>query len=159
MHKQESLVNEVTTLKVNLCIDGTTLDASLVIEGTTLEACLVTEGAALEACLVNECITLNDNTGVTESNGTKSPNRSLENPFRSSVDENKSSNKESSSSEGNDADVDIGSSNDSNTILGGVATGDGTNSDIIGDKIGKRTIEGAEETQSEADDHSGDGSV
>nr|GEW43502.1 hypothetical protein [Tanacetum cinerariifolium] len=118
MHKQESLVNEVTTLKVNLCIDGITLDASLVIEGTTLEACLVTEGAALEACLVNDCITLNDNMGVTESSGTKSANSSLENLFRSSVDENKSSIKESNSSKWNDADVDIGSSNDSNTILG-----------------------------------------
>nr|GEY31170.1 hypothetical protein [Tanacetum cinerariifolium] len=73
---------------------------------------------SLDASLVIECITLNDNTGVTESSGTKSANSSLENLFRSSVDENKSSNKESRSSEGNDADVDIGSSNDSNTILG-----------------------------------------
>ncbi|GJX11255.1 hypothetical protein Tco_0201114 [Tanacetum coccineum] len=69
-------------------------------DGTTLEACLVTKNAVLEACLVNEGITLNDNTGVTESSGTKSDNNSLETPFRSE-DENRSSDKERSSTEEN----------------------------------------------------------
>ncbi|GJR34834.1 hypothetical protein Tco_1210518 [Tanacetum coccineum] len=86
---------------------------SSITEGATIEACLSTEGATLEACLVNEGITLNDNTGVTESNRIESTNSSSETLFRSSADENKSFDKESSSLEGNDADVDIGSLNDS----------------------------------------------
>ncbi|GKC39277.1 hypothetical protein Tco_1051661 [Tanacetum coccineum] len=83
-----------------------------------IEACLVTEGASLEACLVNEGITLNGNTSVTEGSGTEPANSSLKTLFRSSADENKSSDKESNSSERNDADADIGSSNDNNTLLG-----------------------------------------
>nr|GFA35322.1 hypothetical protein [Tanacetum cinerariifolium] len=39
------------------------------------------------------------------------------------------------------------------------AIGDGTVSDIIGDEIGEGAIEGAGETGSEPDDHSGDGGV
>ncbi|GJX31961.1 hypothetical protein Tco_0241816 [Tanacetum coccineum] len=70
----------------------------------------------MEACLVNEGITLNDNTGVMESSGTKSENSNSETPFSRSKDENRSFNKESSSSKGNDADVDIGPSYDSDTV-------------------------------------------
>ncbi|GJV86878.1 hypothetical protein Tco_1530816 [Tanacetum coccineum] len=85
-----------------------------------MEACFVTKGATLEACLVNEGITLNDNTGVMKSSGTKSANSSSsETRFRSSADENKSSNKESSSSEGNDADV-VWSTYDSDSVTGGL---------------------------------------
>ncbi|GJS68227.1 hypothetical protein Tco_0682792 [Tanacetum coccineum] len=59
---------------------------------------LVTQGAVMEACLVTE-------EQLDESS-------SSETTFNKSEDENKISNKDSSSSEGNDADVDIGSSND-----------------------------------------------
>ncbi|GJZ62990.1 hypothetical protein Tco_0619411 [Tanacetum coccineum] len=75
------------------------------------------ESATLEACLVNKGIAVNDNMGVTESSGTESENSSSETLFSRSVDENRSFDKESSSSEGNHADVDIGSSNDSDSVL------------------------------------------
>ncbi|GJV86871.1 hypothetical protein Tco_1530809 [Tanacetum coccineum] len=81
-----------------------------------MEACFVTKGATLEACLVNEGITLNDNTGVMESSGTKSENSNSETPFSRSKDENRSFDKESSSSKGNDADADIGPSYDSDIV-------------------------------------------
>ncbi|GJW40034.1 hypothetical protein Tco_0065879 [Tanacetum coccineum] len=77
---------------------------------------LVTEGAALEACLVNEGITLNDNTGVTESSGTESEDSSSETPFSKSENENRSTDKKSSSLEGNVVDADIGPSYDSDTV-------------------------------------------
>ncbi|GJS39975.1 synaptobrevin, longin-like domain protein [Tanacetum coccineum] len=75
------------------------------------------ESATLEACLVNEGIAVNDNMGVMESSGIKSENSSSETSFSRSVDENRSFDIESSSSEGNHADVDIGSSNDSDSVL------------------------------------------
>nr|GEV91509.1 hypothetical protein [Tanacetum cinerariifolium] len=43
------------------------------------------------------------------------------------------------------------------SAIAGEATGDGTVSGIMGDEIGKRTIDGAEETGSKPEDHSGDG--
>nr|GEV39333.1 hypothetical protein [Tanacetum cinerariifolium] len=103
---------------------------SLITEGATIEACLVTQGASLEACLVNEGIAVNDNTCVTKSSGTDSENNSSTTPFSRSEDEkissmnecsrswneNRSSDHESTSS-GIDVDADIGSSNDSNTLL------------------------------------------
>ncbi|GKA27018.1 hypothetical protein Tco_0713186, partial [Tanacetum coccineum] len=75
------------------------------------------ESATLEACLVNKGIAVNDNMGVMESSGIKSENSSSETSFSRSVDENRSFDIESSSSEGNHADVDIGSSNDSDSVL------------------------------------------
>ncbi|GJW05550.1 hypothetical protein Tco_1564406 [Tanacetum coccineum] len=74
------------------------------------------ESATLEACLVNEGIAVNDNMGVMESSGIKSENSSSETSFSRSVDENRSFDIESSSSEGNHADVDIGSSNDKDNV-------------------------------------------
>ncbi|GJR20892.1 hypothetical protein Tco_0969419 [Tanacetum coccineum] len=102
----------------SLVIEGTVMEACLSTNGATIKACLVTEGASLKACLVNEGITLNDNTSVTEGSGTEPANSSSKTLFRSSADENKSSDKESNNSERNDADADIGSSNDNNTLLG-----------------------------------------
>ncbi|GJX24536.1 hypothetical protein Tco_0230832 [Tanacetum coccineum] len=92
IQQQESLVTEGTTLEANLSTDGTTLDASAVIEGTTLEACLVTEGTTLEACLVTKGIAMDDNLVV----------------MQSIVD--------SSTFSGNDADADIGTPYDSDTV-------------------------------------------
>ncbi|GKC61558.1 hypothetical protein Tco_1089156 [Tanacetum coccineum] len=111
---------------------------SLITGGATIEACLVTEGATLEACLVNEGIPVNDNTSVTKSSGTESEKSSLATPFSISEDENRCSNKDSSSSMNEcsrsrnenrssyhestssriDADPGIGFSNDSDTLLG-----------------------------------------
>ncbi|GJS26015.1 hypothetical protein Tco_0486635 [Tanacetum coccineum] len=88
-------------------------DSKTCLVGAVLEACLVIEGATLEACLVNEGITLNDNMVVTESNATKSENSSSKTPISRSEDENRSSDKEINILEGNHADADIGSSNDS----------------------------------------------
>nr|GFD19228.1 hypothetical protein [Tanacetum cinerariifolium] len=82
------------------------MKAYLIIEGAVMEACLFTEGASLDACLVNEGITLNDNTVVMESSSTKSENSSSETPIS-----------RISSLEGNHAYADIGSSNDSSTVL------------------------------------------
>ncbi|GKG42130.1 hypothetical protein Tco_0476428, partial [Tanacetum coccineum] len=87
----------------------------------TVYQCFIKEyrsykGAALEACLVNEGITLNDNTGVTESSGTNSKDSSSETPFSKLENENKSTDKESSSSEGNAVDADISPSYDSDTV-------------------------------------------
>ncbi|GJV88591.1 hypothetical protein Tco_1532529 [Tanacetum coccineum] len=93
-----------------------TQQENLITKGATIEVCLVTEGATLEACLVNERIALNDNTVATKSNRTKSENCNSETPFSRSADENRFSDKESSSSEGNDADADIGPSYDSDTV-------------------------------------------
>ncbi|GKA60058.1 hypothetical protein Tco_0759371, partial [Tanacetum coccineum] len=45
------------------------------------------------------------------------------------------------------------------SAVAGEATGDGTVNGIMGDEIGKGTIEGAGETRSEPDDHSRNGSV
>ncbi|GJR96509.1 hypothetical protein Tco_0268683 [Tanacetum coccineum] len=84
-----------------------------------MEAYFVTKGAALEACLVNEGITLNDNTGVMESSMIESENSSSETPFSRSKDENRSFDKESSSSKGNDADV-VWSTYDSDSVTGGL---------------------------------------
>ncbi|GJY89068.1 hypothetical protein Tco_0503696 [Tanacetum coccineum] len=53
---------------------------------------------------------------VTESSGTESENSSLETTFSRSENEHTSFNKESSSSEGNDADADIGPSYDNDTM-------------------------------------------
>nr|GEU49194.1 reverse transcriptase zinc-binding domain-containing protein [Tanacetum cinerariifolium] len=97
---------------------------SLITEGAAIEACLVTEGASLEACLVNEGITVNDNMGFMKCSRTELENNSSVTPFSRSEDENRSSDKDSSSlvnecsSLGIDADADIRSSNDSNTLLG-----------------------------------------
>nr|GFC61742.1 hypothetical protein [Tanacetum cinerariifolium] len=43
------------------------------------------------------------------------------------------------------------------SAVAGEATGDGMVSDIMGDEIGEGMVEGAGETGSEPDDHSGDG--
>ncbi|GJY67951.1 hypothetical protein Tco_0470933 [Tanacetum coccineum] len=77
----------------------------------------IKESETLEACLVNEGLELNDNTGVTESSGTESENSNSETSFSRPGDENISSDKESSSSEGNDAAADIGPSYDSDTVI------------------------------------------
>ncbi|GKC32075.1 hypothetical protein Tco_1039369 [Tanacetum coccineum] len=118
MQKQESLVTEGAVIEDCMVTDAAELEACLIMQGAAIEACLVTEGATLEACLVNEGIAVNDNTSVTESSGTKSENSSSATPFSRSEDENRSSDKESSSSGGNHADADIGSSNDSDSVLG-----------------------------------------
>ncbi|GJY47019.1 hypothetical protein Tco_0436082 [Tanacetum coccineum] len=110
---KESEVKAIKEIEKRLKESELQQQESSITERATIEACLATEGATLEACLVNEGITLNDNTGVTESNRIESTNNSSETLFRSSADENKSSDKESSSLERNDADVDIGSLNDS----------------------------------------------
>nr|GEZ42669.1 retrovirus-related Pol polyprotein from transposon TNT 1-94 [Tanacetum cinerariifolium] len=95
---------------------------SLVTESTTLEANVSTKGTALEASLVNKGISLNDNTGVTKNSRTKSERSSIETtkttetPFNSSEDENRSYDKEISSSEGYDAIADIGPFYDSDTV-------------------------------------------
>nr|GEU81772.1 hypothetical protein [Tanacetum cinerariifolium] len=83
---------------------------------SAIKACLVSEGAALEACLVNEGIALKNNIGITKSNGTESENSSLETLFNRSADENRSSDKDNSSLEGNDIDANIGPSYDSDTV-------------------------------------------
>ncbi|GJR20890.1 hypothetical protein Tco_0969417 [Tanacetum coccineum] len=127
IQQQESLVIEGTTLEANLSTGGRIMEACLSINDTVIEACLITEGAVieaylltkgatLEACLVNKGITLNDNTGVMESSGTASENSCKETPFSISEDENRKSDKESSNSEGNDANADIGPSYNSDTV-------------------------------------------
>nr|GEZ57090.1 hypothetical protein [Tanacetum cinerariifolium]GEZ81753.1 hypothetical protein [Tanacetum cinerariifolium] len=101
------------------------------------ESSFFTKGAALEACLVNEGIALNDNTSVTESNGTESESNSLVTSFSRSEDEDKSYDKDSSilmnecsslgnenassghesTDSGNDADADVGPSYDSDVVI------------------------------------------
>nr|GEU34915.1 hypothetical protein [Tanacetum cinerariifolium] len=69
-----------------------------------------------EACLPKDGIELNDNMGITESSRTESENSSSKTLVSISADEKRSSNKKSSSSEGNDVNADIGPSYDSNTM-------------------------------------------
>ncbi|GJU73400.1 hypothetical protein Tco_1264805 [Tanacetum coccineum] len=109
---------------------------SLVTDGTALEACLITEGAVMEDCLVNMGRALDDNLVVKEttddtvtsseqldeSSSSMNENRSSDKDSNNSMNEcsrpgneNRSSNHKSTSS-GNDADIDIGPSYDSDTV-------------------------------------------
>ncbi|GKC06548.1 hypothetical protein Tco_0998158 [Tanacetum coccineum] len=114
MQQQESLVLEGTTMETNFSSDITIWEA--ITKNAAIEACLVTEGAALESCLVNEGKTINDITGVTKSSEKVSKNSSSETLVSSLEDENKSFDKESSSSLGNQANADIVPSYDSDTV-------------------------------------------
>ncbi|GKB39968.1 hypothetical protein Tco_0884910 [Tanacetum coccineum] len=113
---KESEVQAIKEIENRLKESELQQQESLITKGAATEVCLVTEGATLEACLVNESIALNDNTVATKSNRTESENSSSETPFIRLADENRFSDKESSSSEGNDADADIGPSYDSDTV-------------------------------------------
>ncbi|GJW66820.1 hypothetical protein Tco_0121244 [Tanacetum coccineum] len=104
IQQQESLSTNGIALDASLVTDGTTLDASLVTEGATLEASLVIEGMVLDASLVDKQSTVDSSTSSEHHNESNS-----------SGNENKSYDNESSSS-GNDADVDIGPSYDSDIV-------------------------------------------
>ncbi|GJX11952.1 hypothetical protein Tco_0201811, partial [Tanacetum coccineum] len=113
LQQQESLVTEGTTLKANLRIDGTTLDASLVTKGTTLEASLVNEGIEIDDSLVS---TKSTDESVTSSEQLDERSSS-ETTFNRFENENSIPHQESSSSDRNDANTNIGPTYDSNTVI------------------------------------------
>nr|GEX17646.1 hypothetical protein [Tanacetum cinerariifolium] len=122
LRMKESEVQAIKETKKRLKESELQQQESLVTESTTLEANVSTKGTALEASLVNKGIALNDNTGVTKNSRTESERSNIETTkttetsFNSSEDENRSYDKEISSSEGYDAIADIGPFYDSDTM-------------------------------------------
>ncbi|GJU44666.1 hypothetical protein Tco_1201932 [Tanacetum coccineum] len=119
LQQQESLVIEGTTLEANLSTDDTVLEACLDIESATLEACLVNEGLVIPTFLPTDDPIACLNKAMALFQGRQCQNFASMGSKGNAIgfeNENRSYDKESSSSEGNDANDNIGPSYDSDTM-------------------------------------------